>query len=198
MHLVGLLAALYDDDVDILLIDEPEISLHPQLQAFLLKEILRVTREPNENSYQKIIIIATHSAEMIKISKTDDLLSFIFCNDLRRDAKQIPDDTGELQNKNIQSLIARLGHEHKLALFSRTPLLVEGPSDVIICNTLSDKLYLNIEAAGSQILPVNGKEIMPETIKLFRLMGKSPTILVDADAFADNLNLVNAYFNNEK
>ncbi|ERF78990.1 ATP-dependent nuclease [Gallibacterium anatis] len=198
LHLVGLLAALYDDDVDILLIDEPEISLHPQLQAFLLKEILRVTREPNENSYQKIIIIATHSAEMIKISKTDDLLSFIFCNDLRRDAKQIPDDTGELQNKNIQSLIARLGHEHKLALFSRTPLLVEGPSDVIICNTLSDKLYLNIEAAGSQILPVNGKEIMPETIKLFRLMGKSPTILVDADAFADNLNLVNAYFNNEK
>ncbi len=60
--------------------------------------------------------------------------------------------------KIFKSLIARLGHEHKLALFSRTPLLVEGPSDVIICNTLSDKLYLNIEAAGSQILPVNGKK----------------------------------------
>ncbi|MFC0323702.1 ATP-dependent endonuclease [Gallibacterium melopsittaci] len=198
LHLIGLLAALYDDDVGILLIDEPEISLHPQLQAFLLKEILRVTREPNENSYQKIIIIATHSAEMIKISKTDDLLSFIFCDDLRKGANQIPNNAGELKNKNIQSLIARLGHEHKLALFSRTPLLVEGSSDVIICNTLSDKLYLNIEAAGSQILPVNGKEIMSDTIKLFRLMGKSPTILVDADAFADNLNLVKAYFNNEK
>jgi hypothetical protein len=42
LHLVGLLAALYDDDVAALLIDEPEISLHPQYQAFLLEEIRQV------------------------------------------------------------------------------------------------------------------------------------------------------------
>jgi Predicted ATP-dependent endonuclease of the OLD family len=135
---------------------------------------------------------------MIKISKTDDLLSFIFCNDLKEDPIQIPKDAGELQNKQVKGLVARLGQEHKLALFSKTPLLVEGPSDVIICNTLSDKLYLNLEAAGSQILPINGKEAMPETVKLFRLMGKTPTVLVDADCFADGLNLINAYFSDEE
>ncbi len=198
LHLVGILSALYDDEVGVLLIDEPEVSLHPQLQAFLLKEITRVAGIPGQNNYKKIIVMATHSTEMIKISKTDDLLSFIFCNDLKEDPIQIPKDAGELQNKHVKSLVARLGQEHKLALFSRTPLLVEGPSDVIICNTLSDKLYLNLEAAGSQILPINGKEAMPETVKLFRLMGKIPTVLVDADAFADSLDLVRAYFHNEQ
>ena len=198
LHLVGILSALYDDEVGVLLIDEPEVSLHPQLQAFLLKEITRVAGIPSEDGYKKIIVMATHSTEMIKISKTDDLLSFIFCNDLKEAPIQIPKDAGELQNKHVKSLVARLGQEHKLALFSRTPLLVEGPSDVIICNTLSDKLYLNLEAAGSQILPINGKEAMPETVKLFRLMGKTPTVLVDADAFADSLDLVRAYFHNEQ
>lgn len=197
LHLVGILSALYDDEVGVLLIDEPEVSLHPQLQAFLLKEISRVAGIPNEYGYQKIIIMATHSTEMIKIAKADDLLSFIFCNDLKEEPIQIPKDAGELKNEKIKGLIARLGQEHKLALFSKTPLLVEGPSDVIICNTLSDKLYLNLEAAGSQILPINGKEAIPETVKLFRLMGKTPTVLVDADAFADGMNLINAYFNND-
>lgn len=198
LHLVGILSALYDDEVGVLLIDEPEVSLHPQLQAFLLKEITRVAGIPSEDGYKKIIVMATHSTEMIKISKTDDLLSFIFCNDLKEEPIQIPIDTGELQNKQVKGLVARLGQEHKLALFSRTPLLVEGPSDVIICNTLSDKLYLNLEAAGSQILPINGKGAMPETVKLFRLMGKIPTVLVDADCFADGLNLINAYFSDEE
>lgn len=198
LHLVGILSALYDDEVGVLLIDEPEVSLHPQLQAFLLKEITRVAGIPGEDNYKKIIVMATHSTEMIKISKTDDLLSFIFCNDLKEDPIQIPKDSGELKNTHVKSLVARLGQEHKLALFSRTPLLVEGPSDVIICNTLSDKLYLNLEAAGSQILPINGKEAMPETVKLFRLMGKTPAVLVDADCFADGINLITAYFSDKK
>ena len=198
LHLVGILSALYDDEVGVLLIDEPEVSLHPQLQAFLLKEITRIAGIPGEDNYKKIIVMATHSTEMIKISKTDDLLSFIFCNDLKEKPIQIPKDAGELQNKQVKGLVARLGQEHKFALFSRTPLLVEGPSDVIICNTLSDKLYLNLEAAGSQILPINGKGAMPETVKLFRLMGKIPIVLVDADAFADSLELVRAYFGNKQ
>lgn len=197
LHLVGILSAMYDDEIGVLLIDEPEVSLHPQLQAFLLKEISRVAGTPNENNYQKIIVMATHSTEMIKILKADDLLSFIFCNDLKEDPIQIPNNAGELQNKSVKGLIARLGQEHKLTLFSKTPLLVEGPSDVIICNAIADRLYLNLEASGSQILPINGKQAMPETIKLLRLMGKEPTVLFDSDAFADGLELVTAYFNHE-
>ncbi|MGX1957240.1 ATP-dependent nuclease [Serratia proteamaculans] len=195
MHLVGILAALYDDDVGALLLDEPEVSLHPQLQAFLLHEILSVSGHPSEGGNKKIVIIATHSTEMLQIQKPEDLLSLVFCYDLISEPVQIPADAGELNNKKVQNLIARLGQEHKLSLFSKRPLLVEGPSDVMICSALANKLDIHLEAAGSQLLPVIGKGQMPTVAKLLRLLGKSPVALADADGIADGLDLVNSYLN---
>ena len=195
MQLVGILAALYDDEVGALLLDEPEVSLHPQLQAFLLNEILSVSGHPGAGGNKKIVIIATHSTEMLQIKCPEDLLSLVFCYDLMADPVQIPPDAGELKNKKVQSLIARLGQEHKLSLFSKRPLLVEGPSDVIICSALGGKLDMHLEAAGSQLLPVIGKGQMPTVGKLLRLLGKTPVALADADGIADGVELVNSYLN---
>jgi hypothetical protein len=64
LELVPLLAALYDDEIAALLIDEPEISLHPQLQAFLLQEIEAVGGDPF-NPTKKLVFIATHSPSML-------------------------------------------------------------------------------------------------------------------------------------
>lgn len=193
MQLVGILAALYDDDVGALLLDEPEVSLHPQLQAFLLNEIISVSGYPESGNNKKIVIIATHSTEMLQIHSPEDLLSLVFCYDLMADPVQIPADAGELKNKKIQNLIARLGQEHKLSLFSKRPLLVEGPSDVIICSSLAGKLDMHLEAAGSQLLPVIGKGQMSIVGKLLRLLGKTPVALADADGIADGVDLVNSY-----
>ncbi|HDK8956772.1 TPA: AAA family ATPase [Acinetobacter baumannii] len=191
MHLVGILAALYDDEIGALFIDEPEVSLHPQLQAFLLNEILGVAGIPEENSYKKIIVIATHSTEMLKINNPIDLASLIFCYDLNEDPVQISPDEDILKNKKIKSLISKLGQEHKLTLFSKRPLLVEGPSDVVICNTLANRTNIFLEASGSQILPVIGKDQFPIVVKLFKLLGKDPVILADADSISDGTELLN-------
>lgn len=193
MHLVGILSALYDDEVGALLLDEPEVSLHPQLQAFLLKEIISVAGHPSEGRNKKFVVIATHSTEMIQLARPDDLLSLVFCYDLNADPVQIAADAGELKNKKIQGLIARLGQEHKLSLFCKRPLLVEGPSDLMICSALSSKADMNLEASGSQLLPVIGKGQMPIVTKLLRLLGKEPVALADADGVADGLELVNQF-----
>ncbi|MDP1862912.1 MAG: AAA family ATPase [Thiobacillus sp.] len=193
MHLVGILSALYDDEVGALLLDEPEVSLHPQLQAFLLNEIISVAGHPSEGGNKKFVVIATHSTEMVQITRPDDLLSLVFCYDLNSDPVQIAADAGELKNKKIQGLIARLGQEHKLSLFCKRPLLVEGPSDMMICSALSSKADIHLEAAGSQLLPVIGKGQMPIVAKLFRILGKEPVALTDADGIADGLDLVNQF-----
>jgi energy-coupling factor transporter ATP-binding protein EcfA2 len=196
LHLVGMLSALYDDEIGALLIDEPEVSLHPQLQAFLLSEMRRLCGVPESNKNKKIIVIATHSTEMVHLSSAADLPSIIFCDDLRNPPVQLSANLGELRNKKIQNLIARLGQEHKLALFSRRPLIVEGPSDVIVCSTLSRRLNLHLEAAGSQLLPAIGTGQMPIVVKFLRMLGKTPVVLADADAMADGLDLINEFLSN--
>lgn len=163
------------------------------MQAFLLKEIIGVAGHPSEGGNKKFVVIATHSTEMIQITRPDDLLSLVFCYDLNSDLVQIDSEAGELNNKKIQGLIARLGQEHKLSLFCKQPLLVEGPSDVMICSALSNRADMHLEAAGSQLLPVIGKGQMPIVTKLLRLLGKVPVSLADADAFADGLELVNQF-----
>ena len=194
LHLVGILSALYDDDIGALLVDEPEVSLHPQLQAFLLKEIISCAGLPQEG--KKLVIIATHSTEFIQISRPEDLTSVVFTYDLNHAPIQVSPDAGELKGKAIRGLVARLGQEHKLALFARRPLLVEGPSDVIITSGLATKLRAYLEAAGSQLPPVVGKDQLPVVAKLMRLMGKEPVVLADADGIADNTALLNAFFAN--
>ncbi|MGZ9711316.1 ATP-dependent nuclease [Glaciimonas sp. GNP009] len=198
MHLVGILSALYDDEVGVLLLDEPEVSLHPQLQAFLLKEIISVAGYPSDSGNKKIVVIATHSTEMVQLACPDDLLSLVFCYDLNSDPVQLPAGAGELSNTKIRGLIARLGQEHKLSLFCKRPLLVEGPSDVMVCSALSSKAGIHLEAAGSQLLPVIGKGQMPIVTKLFRLLGKEPVALADADGIADGLTLVNQFLTDSR
>ena len=192
LHLVAILAALYDDDVGYTLIDEPEVSLHPQLQSFLYQEMVKVAGSPNIKG-KKLIFLSTHSTEFINLQSVDDLASIVFCSDIHSDPVQIDPTIGEFRNRKIKALLSRMGQEHKLALFCERPLLVEGPSDQIICSGLSRRLDLNTEAAGSQILPVTGKGQMPVVIKLMRLLGKTPSVLSDSDGFADGIDLINCF-----
>jgi hypothetical protein len=196
LHLVAILAAVYDDAVGCLLIDEPEVSLHPQLQSFLLSEIKKYAGTNTENG-KKLIFISTHSTEFIELNSVEELASIVFCKDVLVPPIQIDPTIGEFQSRKLQALLTRLGQEHKLALFCHTPLLVEGPSDEIICSAISRKLSLNLEAAGSQVLPVTGKGQFSVVIKLLRLIGKVPALLADADALTDDLSVIGIFTNQE-
>lgn len=197
LHLAGLLTALYDDEVGAVLIDEPEVSLHPQLQAFLLKEILGVAGEPSAGTNKKLIIIGTHSTEFLRIDSPQDIPRLVFCYDLNQEPIQVLADAEELKSTKLAALIARMGQEHKLAFFAKSPLLVEGPSDSIICGGLASKLEVHIEAGGSQLLPVIGKGQFPVVVKLLRMTGKTPLVLADADGIADGVELANTFLTSD-
>jgi ABC-type polar amino acid transport system ATPase subunit len=194
LHLVVTLAALYDDEVGVLLFDEPEEALHPQLQAFLLREIQGVAGDPSDPE-KKIVIIATHSTEMIDVTTPKDLTRIIFFKDAATSPLQVSPDTGELEGRKLESLLARLGQSHKSAFFSSCPLLVEGLSDSIICNAIDRRLGLYLGAAGTQIIPIIGKGEIPIVSKLMRLIGKTPIVLADLDTLADTIDLVHSFAN---
>lgn len=131
INVVSILAALYDHDIKLLFIDEPEVSLHPQLQAFLLKEIKKVAGNYEDND-KKMIIMATHSTEMMEVRRIMDLTNYVFFSDNGQIPQQISTSAEELKNKKLQDLVGRIGQSYKTAFFSQRPLLVEGVSDSLI------------------------------------------------------------------
>lgn len=192
IQLIPLLAAVYDDGIGILLVDEPEISMHPQLQAFLLQEMEAFAGDPTAPD-KKLILIATHSATMLPVRRIRDIPQLVFFTDRHTKPIQIDESAGELKNAKLGALVARLSENHKLAFFSRTVLLVEGPSDEIVVSGLSLKLGHPLIRSNTQVVPVTGKGQFAEAIKFFRMMGKHVCVLADLDALADDNRLVNIF-----
>ncbi|QGV08933.1 hypothetical protein GNE09_20160 [Bacillus cereus] len=129
---------------------------------------------------------------------SEDLTKIVFFENTMTKPVQIDPEAGELQSRKVKELIARLGQAHKAALFSSKPLLVEGPSDVLICNALNQHLQIFLEAGGAQLVPVIGKGEIPVVVKLMRLMRKTPVVITDLDTLADDITFVNTFANNEK
>lgn len=186
VNVISILAALFDEEIDILLIDEPEVSLHPQIQSYLLKEIKKASNSG------KTIIISTHSSEILSLSHASDFCNFIF---FEEDAPpiQIKPEAEELKNTKLQALLVRMGQTYRNAFFAKRILLIEGASDLIICRTIEGKLDLNIDIAGSYIIPIEGKGQFPIVTKLFHMINKEVAILTDLDGFIDDGNIVQLF-----
>lgn len=187
VNVISILAALFDEEVKVLLIDEPEVSLHPQLQSYLLREMNNVIKQ-----YGKTVIISTHSAEMISFNKADDISNFVFFSEDNVPV-QVKPDTSELKNRKLKEFLLRMGQVYKKGFFAKKILLIEGASDLIVCNFLSNKLDCNVDAAGSQIVPVDGKGQFPIITKLFRLINKEVALLTDLDGFIDDNNVIDIF-----
>ena len=187
VNVISILAALFDESVEVLLIDEPEVSLHPQLQSYLLREMKNVVKK-----YNKTIIISTHSAEMIELNEASDLCNYIF---FRKNTlpKQISPDASELNSVKLKEFLLRMSLIYNEGFFAKKVLLIEGSSDMILCRYLCNRLGLNLDVAGSQIIPVEGKGQFPIITKLFRLIGKEVCVLTDLDGFTDDNSIINLF-----
>lgn len=187
VNVISILAALFDESVDVLLIDEPEVSLHPQLQSYLLREMKNAVKK-----YNKTIIISTHSAEMIELNTASELCNLVF---FRKDAlpKQIPPDSPELSSVKLKEFLLRMSLIYNEGFFAKKVMLIEGSSDMILCRFLCNRLDLNLDVAGSQIIPVEGKGQFPIITKLFRLIGKEVCVLTDLDGFVDDNSIINLF-----
>lgn len=133
VNIISILAALFDETIEVLLIDEPEVSLHPQLQSYLFREMTLAAKE-----YNKTIIISTHSAQMIELHQAADLCNYVFFSDNEL-PKQIAPDAPELNNNKLKEFLLRMSLIYNEGFFAKkvTPSLInwENFSD------LNEKLF---------------------------------------------------------
>ena len=119
VNIISILAAIFDEDVQVLLIDEPEVSLHPQLQSYLLREIKNAVK-----LYNKTIILSTHSAELLSFSSVNDFSNLIFFEE-KNVPVQINPNLPELQGKKLKDFLLRMGQIYKNGFFAKKYCLLK-------------------------------------------------------------------------
>ncbi len=179
-ELITLLTFLYDPSKNCIIIDEPELHLHPQFQSFFLQEIRKVAGNPLEDPNKKMFFIITHSPYFIDLKSLDDLSNILVCH-----FNRIPTFVGELEQEDkyiLKKFLPRFNTHHKQFFFSPNPVFVEGYTDQQIISILFEKLEINIGASGSCIIDVGGKDELGVFYKLCKSLKINCRIISDLDS----------------
>lgn len=129
INIFNIVDSLYDSSEDnIILIDEPEVSLHPDLQRKLFNLLL-------EYSKDKQIIISTHSpyfvdwetfssySKIIRFRKEEDKINYYELSEISKDnIKNILRDTNNIHTLSLDT--------NEIFFLSDNIILTEGPDDV--------------------------------------------------------------------
>ena len=186
-ELMILLTHLYYDQHHYLIIDEPELNLHPQFQAFFMQEVRKIAGEPTQGMRKKVVFLITHSPFIIDIRNLDDLRSVISF-DLKQSIPKTLDDVKTNTEKHLSSMIHRINTHHKQLFFSDNPVFVEGIYDAQMIESIQEYRNESTTAAGSCIIDVGGCEEVNQYLRLCKNFGKHAFFIYDLDSlFSGNL-----------
>ena len=179
-ELLVLLTHLYDDKRQYLIIDEPELNLHPQYQAFFMQEVRKVSGDPTRDRRKKVVFLITHSPFILDLRSSDDLKSVI-AFDLQYSApKQIANLDVDISSNS--SLARRLNAHHKQLFFSDNPVFVEGIHDAWLVEAVMEAQGVSAARAGSCIIDAGGDKEVNQYLKLCQGLGKDAHFLYDLDS----------------
>lgn len=179
-ELITLLTFLYDESNNCLILDEPELHLHPQFQSFLLSEIKKVAGNPNLDPTKKLIFIITHSPYFLDLKCIDDLKNILVCH-----YNQPPNFITSLDAQDeyvLRKFLPRFNTHHKQFFFSNIPVFVEGYTDQQLITLIFDKIDYNVNASGSCVIDVGGKDELAVFFRLCKRLNIKARIIADIDA----------------
>lgn len=185
-ELITLLTFLYDDDNDCLIIDEPELHLHPQFQSFLLQHIRQHAGDARISAGKKSFFLITHSPFMVDVKTTDDLRHCVVFQPGKKPSFISTLDTDD--QYKIKRLLPRLNTHHKQFFFSSAPIFVEGYTDQQLFSLIQERRGRLIGASGSCLIDVTGKDEMALFYRLCKSLGIESRYIADLDVlFGGNL-----------
>lgn len=178
-ELITLLTFIYNDDYNCLIIDEPELHLHPQFQTFFLQEIRKIAGDPITSSGKKCFFIITHSPYFVDLRTVEDLKYVIF---FQHDnvPTYISDLEGE-DNIRIKRMLPRLNTHHKQFFFASRPIFVEGYFDQQIFSLIQERRGKLLGASGSCIIDINGKNEADIFFKICKKLNIDAQFIMDLD-----------------
>jgi predicted ATP-dependent endonuclease of OLD family len=179
-EMITLLTFLHDDTYDCLIVDEPELHLHPQYQSFFLQEVRKVAGDPQKNKKKKCFFFATHSPHFIDIRTIEDLKNCIIFQPDK--APKYIDKLEPEDEFRLNQLLPKLNTHHKQFFFSTRPIFVEGNSDQQIFSLIQEKRQKFVGSSGTTFIDVNGKNDQELFFRLCRKLSINCQIITDLDS----------------
>ena len=179
-ELFVLLTHLYDNQHSYLIIDEPELNLHPQYQAFFMQEVRKVAGNPHTDADKKIVFLITHSPFILDLRNEDDVKSVISFDLEYSVPKQVAHLDSEVPS--LMFAAGKLNAHHKQLFFSDNPVFVEGLHDARIIEALMDLRGVSIAGAGSCIIDSGGVEEVTNYFRFCQGIGKEAYFVYDLDS----------------
>ena len=162
----------YREEIDVLLLDEPDAHMHGNLQVALFEELLKVCEEQN-----KQVIIATHSTRMIEKSKDHLDKVHVIGMDLPKNRVQCLKDPEEIDEflRDIGAL------KEEIKLIKKPIIFVEGAHDEKVYQKVLDVFFGDYKDRIG-IIPGDGYTDVKRRADLAKKEGKKFCCIVDGDA----------------
>lgn len=155
----------------ILLIEEPEMFLHPQMQRSLYKTIREIARTNQ-------VIYTTHSPHFVSVPDYHEV------GLVRKTAEgtQVKKSEHPTSEKFREKLIKELDPERNELFFANRLLLVEGDTEKLAFPEYAKRLGLDLDRAGATIVEVGGKRNLTDFARIAISFGIPTGIVYDEDA----------------
>ena len=157
----------------LVLIEEPEAHLHPQLQIALLVALRSIGVQ---------IILTTHSTQLTSQAPFPTLVSLTRRSDASIASGNLSDNAA-LSPEEVADLERYLDATKSNLLFARKVMLVEGPAELFLIPAMVEAVHgINLEREGISVVSIYGVHF-DVYAKLFRTgaLEKKCAIVADAD-----------------
>lgn len=175
-ELTLLLAAVYSEDWQLLVVDEPELHLHPALAQLWLAELARECESRQTNA-----IIVTHEPTLVRPKSADDLAHVWVFNPFGK-----PATIGSVLHPGTESRVtAALKKNPQLVsqlVFAPRPVLVEGPHDVAAISTALERTQVAPVIAQTELVATGSSGDTVVWFEIARRLNLDARAIADLDA----------------
>ncbi len=174
-ELVVLLTAVYRQDWRLLVVDEPELHLHPSLTRLWLSELERECRASARHA-----VVVTHEPSMLKPTRADDL-GAIWLFVPGRASESIAEHLPNAEQRITASLRSNPQLLSQI-VFSPRPVLVEGIHDVAALTVALSRTELPEVVAQTDLVDCGGSGGVALWFSVCKSLGLDTRAVADLDA----------------
>ncbi|MBI5341448.1 MAG: ATP-binding protein [Mycolicibacterium rufum] len=175
-ELIILLTAVFREDWDLIVVDEPEVHLHPSMARLWLGELERVCRDSGRRA-----IIVTHEPSLVRPTMAADLRSLYYFR-AGHAAQPLADFIDATSRDRVTSSLSENPELVSKLVFSPRPVLVEGPTDVAGLTVALNRTEPPEVVAQTDLVPCGGSSEVALWFEIATHAGMDVRAIADLDA----------------